>query len=237
VTIIADIVERIEGWGPGTVFTASHFFDLAGRPAVAQSLHRLVNRGMLRRIGRGVFEFPRFSAAGTPLPPDLEVVARAVASAAGARVQLAGVHAAERLGLISNVPRGPVTFLTDGTSRRLRIADQEIELRHVSPRQLVAVGSVAGLVYQALRFLGEEGTDDTVIEALADRLSPAEKAYLASKAQHFPVWMLPIIHEVTGGLKPARGIPPLAPMRPGQTERLHDSRHGLVRRFFRRVTG
>jgi hypothetical protein len=237
VTIIADIVERIEGWGPGTAFTAAHFFDLGGRPAIAQSLHRLVNRGVVRRIGRGVYEYPRFSMAGIPLPPDLEVVARAVASATGARVQLAGVHAAERLGLIEKVERDTTTFLTDGTSRRLRIAGQELELRHVGPRQLIAVGTVAGLVYQALRFVGEESLDSVAIQTLSDRLSPAEKAYLASKAQHFPVWMLPIVREVTGGSRIARGAPSPASMRPGKVERLPDSRQGLVRRLFRHVTG
>ena len=55
------IRERILSAKNGMVFTTSDFADIADADAVRQSLNRLVNHGILRRVFRGVFEKPKYS--------------------------------------------------------------------------------------------------------------------------------------------------------------------------------
>ena len=55
------IRERVLSAENGMVFTTSDFADIADSDTVRQSLNRLVNSGILRRVFRGVFEKPKYS--------------------------------------------------------------------------------------------------------------------------------------------------------------------------------
>lgn len=64
-------MNRARASGRGGVFTPSDFLDVAGRAAVDQALSRLVKGGKLRRLARGLYDFPkciRSSARCRPLP-------------------------------------------------------------------------------------------------------------------------------------------------------------------------
>ena len=52
------IRDRILASADGTVFTSSDFADIADTGTIRQSLNRLVQEKILRRILRGVFEKP-----------------------------------------------------------------------------------------------------------------------------------------------------------------------------------
>ena len=51
------IVDRVHGHGRGWVFTPSHFFDLATRPAIAPALKRQTDAGHLRQLARGLYDY------------------------------------------------------------------------------------------------------------------------------------------------------------------------------------
>lgn len=57
-------MKRIHEWilfaKDGTIFSASDFADIADSATVRQSLNRLVQAELLRRILRGIFENPKF---------------------------------------------------------------------------------------------------------------------------------------------------------------------------------
>jgi hypothetical protein len=84
------------------------------------------------------------------------------------------------------------TYLTDGPSRRVVLGKRVGDLRHASPKHLIAPGSPAGTVVQALRHLGLVRAPD-VVQVAARRLSAGDKKTLASGAIHAPAWMRPAL--------------------------------------------
>jgi hypothetical protein len=74
------IVNRIYGKGRGSVFTPKDFQDLVSRDNVKTTLKRLSEAGTIRRLLRGVYEYPEFSRfLNAPASPNLDLIARAIA--------------------------------------------------------------------------------------------------------------------------------------------------------------
>lgn len=185
------IMRRARAGGRGGVFTPSDFLDIAARAAVDQALSRLAKGGKLRRLARGLYDFPKVHPQLGPLSPAPDDVAQALARETGSHVQIAGARAANALGLSTQVPAKSV-YLTDGPSRRVILGKRVVDLRHTSPKHLIAPGSAAGTVVQALRHVGAVRARD-VAQIAARRLSASDKKTLASTAVQAPAWMRPTL--------------------------------------------
>lgn len=109
-------------------------------------------------------------------------------------MQIAGARAANALGLSTQVPAKSI-YLTDGPSRRVVLGKRVIDLRHASPKHLIAPGSPAGTVIQALRHVGAIRAAD-VAQVAARRLSVNDKKRLASTAAQAPAWMRPTLASI-----------------------------------------
>jgi Aconitase X/Family of unknown function (DUF6088) len=67
----------IDGWGRGSVFVPGDFLDIGSREAVDLALHRLGRKGTIRRLARGVYDFPKEHPVLGLLSPSADAVARA----------------------------------------------------------------------------------------------------------------------------------------------------------------
>jgi hypothetical protein len=201
-TVIASvpdqIMRRARARGRGSVFTPSDFLDVAARAAVDQALSRLVKNGKLRRLARGLYDFPKVHPKLGPLSPAPDDVAQALARETGSQVQIAGARAANALGLSAQVP-AKSTYLTNGPSRRVVLGKRVVDLRHASPKHLLAPGSPAGTVVQALRHVGRVRAAD-VAQVAARRLTANDKRALASTASQAPAWMRPTLVSIANAV-------------------------------------
>lgn len=179
----------------GAAFTPTDFLDLGTRRAVDLALHRLVERNILRRIARGLYEYPRKHPELGTLSPDIEKVAKALAGKDRIRLQPAGAYATNLLGLSEQVP-AKVVFLTDGSSRTVKIGRQEIHLRRTTPRNMAAAGRLSGLLMQALRHLGKEHITPARVEHLKRTLPAKEREGLLKDLRLAPAWMHPWFREL-----------------------------------------
>ncbi|CAN2533732.1 hypothetical+protein [Methylocapsa aurea] len=184
-------MKRALAAGRGGVYTPSDFLDVAARAAVDQALSRLVKTGKLRRLARGLYDFPKVHPKLGQLSPAPDVVAHALARETGSLVQIAGARAANALGLTTQVP-AKNTYLTDGPSRRVVLGKRVVDLRHASPKHLIAPGSPVGTVIQALRHVGAVRAAD-VAQVASRQLSASDKKTLASSAVQAPAWMRPTL--------------------------------------------
>jgi hypothetical protein len=185
------VMKRVRASGRGSVFTPSDFLTVAARSSVDQALSRLVKGGQLRRLARGLYDFPKLHLKLGPLSPAPDDVAQALARETGSQVQIAGARAANALGLSTQVPAKSI-YLTDGPSRRVVLGKRVVDLRLASPKHLIAPGSPAGTVVQALRHVGPVRAAD-VAQVAARRLSANDKKTLASTAVQAPAWMRPTL--------------------------------------------
>ncbi|HEV2501851.1 MAG TPA: DUF6088 family protein [Mesorhizobium sp.] len=195
-------MKRVRSGGRGGVFTPSDFLDINSRAAVDQALSRLAKHGKLRRLARGLYDFPKVHSQLGLLSPAPDDIADALARETGSQVQITGARAANALGLSTQVPARS-SYLTDGPSRRVVIGKRVVDLRHASPKHLIAPGSAAGTVVQALRHVGPVRAAD-VAHVAARRLSANDKKALATGVHQAPAWMRPtlvaIANDTTGAL-------------------------------------
>ena len=158
----------------------------------------MAKAGKLRRLARGLYDFPKVHPKLGALSPTPDDVARALARETGSQAQIAGAHAANALGLSMQVPAKSL-YLTDGPSRRIVLGKRVVDLRHASPKHLIAPGSPAGTVVQALRHVGPMRAAD-VAQIATRRLSTSDKRVLASSAVRAPAWMRPTLISIGGSM-------------------------------------
>lgn len=195
-TIEEKILSRFYGRGRGHVATQKFFLDLGSRDAVDQALSRLAKSGQLRRIARGLYEYPRTSQLLGELSPDLEKVAAAMAGRQGIRLQETGAYAANRLRLSEQVPM-KVVFLTDGVSKKATVGNQTIELRKASPKRMQLARRISGLVFEALRYIGEKHITEEHIKTLKEVLTLEQKGKVLHDLREAPAWMHTYIRKIT----------------------------------------
>ncbi len=194
-----NIMKRIRGHGRGTwVFNAKDFLDLGNRAAVDQSLSRLYRDGTLRRVGRGLYDWPRFSQVlGRPAPVDLDAAVAAIARRDNIRVMPDGLTAAHRLGLTNAVP-AKVVYWTDGSTRAIPVGDRTIHLKHVRPGLIRWAHHAAAPVVSAMMWLGPSlAADSGMLNRLSQRLPIAVIQDLIDGMSTLPAWATPIARELT----------------------------------------
>ena len=75
------VLSRIYGHGRGGVFSKSDFIDEISADSIDKALSELSKEGKIRRIARGLYEYPRYSELlQQDLSPDIDKVAHAYAS-------------------------------------------------------------------------------------------------------------------------------------------------------------
>jgi predicted GNAT family acetyltransferase len=176
--ISKQVLARIYGNGRGWVFSPASFLDLDDQRTVAVVLSRLVSRGTIRRLSRGLYDYPKKHHRIGVLAPSPDAIAKALVSKAGIRLQASEAYAANLLGLTEQVP-ARIVFLTDGAAKNVKVGNQQISLRHTTtPLKLATAGRTSGLVIQALRYLGQRNVHDDTIHFLRRKLSNDDKKQL-----------------------------------------------------------
>ncbi len=193
-TVSARITRRVHAQGRGVLFTPADFFDLGGRAAIDQALSRLARKGAIRRLTRGLYDYPHINPRLGPISPTPDAVAHVIAKKTRSVVQVAGAQAANALGLSTQVPAHAM-FLTNGPPRRVTIGRSVVTLRHASPRHLIAAGTAAGTVAQALRYLGKDA-GPSIADTVANRLSSSDRQRLMRDAVLAPGWMRPVLNRI-----------------------------------------
>lgn len=197
-SVDSQIARQVQQSTPGTVFTPDVFALLGSRAAIDKALQRLVARGELRRLSRGLYDKPRHDELLGMLWPSVEAVVQALAGKDMLRTQPAGVYAANLLGLSEQVPV-KVVLLTDGISRTVRAGPMQISLKRTTPRQMAAAGRLSGLLIQAFKSLGAPHITPERIERLRQNIPAQERAKVLQDIALAPAWMRPFLREVARG--------------------------------------
>lgn len=191
-SVTSAILKRVRGRGRGTVFTAKDFLDVGSRAAVDQALTRLARTGRVRRIDRGVYDYPRTLSGGShtsALWPSTDAVAQAVADQTDSHLQVSGAAAANALGLSTQVP-AQVEYLTDGPSRRVRVGNLVVRLKHAGRIDMLLPRTRAGMAIVALRHFGKSSaSDSSVLQRLSSTLDDNDKRQLADVRPKLPGWL------------------------------------------------
>lgn len=195
-SIDSKILRRIRAMPSASVFSPFDFLDLGGRVAIDQALSRNSRAGLIRKIARGLYDRPRIDDDLGAIPPSADAVAAALARRDHIRIQPSGAHAANLLGLSTQVPVRAV-FVTDGRSRTIALGKRKVVLRHVPARTMATAGRMSGTVMHALLWLGRRAAnDDAVVETLRRRIAVADRRQLLKDLRYAPTWVAGVMRKV-----------------------------------------
>lgn len=195
------IISRIYGHQRGWAFSKNDFVDLGGDAAIRKALSRLEAKGTIRRVLRGVYDYPEISSLlNEPMGPDLDELASALARKSGWRIQPSENTALNLLGLSTQVPAQTV-YLSDGPGKSYVIGNRKLTFKKRRLKESGFKLRESELVVQALRALGQERIDDNVRQKLSQQWTPELWRKIVRDTKTAPAWMHGIIRSISESLE------------------------------------
>jgi hypothetical protein len=166
------IVRKIYGNGRGWAFSRKDFTLLGGAESVDRCLSRLAAKGTIRRLTRGLYDYPQYSRwLGQTLGPDMDQAAHALARKFGWHIQVTGNAALNILGLSTQVPT-QYLYLSDGPSKTYNLLGAELGFQKARYTHLGVKRADSALLVQAIHALGQGGISPEHTRAMARYLTP-----------------------------------------------------------------
>ena len=178
----------------GALFFVEDFLRFGNAKAIAKALERLVQKGDITRVARGMYARLEVDPVIGPVMPGLESIARAIAKRDKARIVPTGVMAMHLLGLSTQIPMN-IIYLTDGAARKLTIGRGSIVFKKSAPKNLAAIGKINTLVIQALKTIGKGNLTLEQKETIIRQLQKEEVSRLEYDMRLAPEWIRKIMRE------------------------------------------
>lgn len=157
------IMAKISRKGPGCIFTAQDFMPEFKRYEIDASLKTLADCGRIRKICRGIYDYPAYSELlKQPSAPDLYGIANKFASKYCWNIYPSGDTALNYFGLSTQIP-SKLVFISNGPSKALATPFGEICFKHSALRETSFRYAESGLVVQALREIGQQNLTPEII--------------------------------------------------------------------------
>ncbi len=190
------VLSRIYGKGRGWAFFQKDFSDLASRSSLDIALYRLVDKGTIRRVMRGLYDYPRFSdLLNGPLSPDPDQVARALARKFGWRIQPSGPAAMNIVGLSTQVP-ARITYLSDGPNKTYKLGKTTLAFETTALKESGFKLPESALVVQSLKSLGQNRTTNAVISKIRKWLKPELRHKVLKDTRSVSDWVYQAIKKI-----------------------------------------
>lgn len=177
---MGNIVTHIANLDPDTIFATAVFLNYGTRNAVDQALFRLVKRGALCRVARGVFTLPSRKT-------EIFEVALCKANAFKKQIAMHGLDLARQMGFIADGHAVP-TFVTSGATSSFFVGQQVVRFQGVSKKKMALPDNNAGNLLRALWAIDCEIPAPALTKAISD-LTQKHRLQLLNSAHLIPGWL------------------------------------------------
>ncbi len=190
------IISRIYGRGRGWAFSQKDFARLGTRAAIDKAFERLLAKKVIRRVLRGIYDYPKFSAVlNQPLSPDIDQVAAALARKFGWQIEVTGASALNLMGLSTQVP-GRIVCISNGPNRSFAIGKQKLDFKHSALKETSFKLRESFLIVQGLKSLGEERVSGDVILSIRHWLDPKLRKSVLNDTETVSGWIYACITKI-----------------------------------------
>ncbi len=190
------ILSRIYGRGRGWAFSPGEFVGEFDRNQIDNALSNLTKDGKIRRICRGMYDYPKYSELlGQQLSPDHEQVAQAFARKFNWRILPSGDAALNLLGLSTQVP-GKFIYLSDGPNRKYSILSYNLEFKKTALKEIGFKQRESGLIVQALKALRKERITSEIIEKIRTQVKSEKYGKIRKETKTVTGWVYDAIKEI-----------------------------------------
>ncbi len=190
------ILTRIRRRGPGGLWCADDFLTTFQRHEIDESLVRLKNEGIIRRVIPGIYEYPRFSELlQCPVSTDIDELARTLARKFRWQICPDGETALNHLGLSTQIP-GRTLYFSDGPNRTYEVAGQTLEFRHTTKRWLIFKKTESLIVVQGLMALGQSQMTTEHVHLLYKRFTIETWELILKDISAAPIWIVETVRGI-----------------------------------------
>ena len=185
----------IENGDEGKIYFAEDFIAISNNEQVRLALSRLTKEGVIIRLAQGVYVYPKNDPIIGKTRPGMEEIASAIANRNHIKIRPTGAYALNKLGLSTQVPMRSV-FVTNGSSRKIKVGKNTIEFKNSSSRKMAYSGKVSGLVIQALAELSKKNVTAEIIDKIGVVLHKENRVVLLEDLKLAPNWIAEIILKI-----------------------------------------
>lgn len=197
------IKERIYSYKKGSVFITADFLDIATTHVINKALSRLVEDKFIRRVYRGIYEYPKYNDfLKEYVAPDPQKIAAAIARNYGWSISPSGDTALNLLGLSTQVP-ATWSYVSDGPYKNYKIDGTKLIFKRRANRETSGLSSLTIMTIQALKTLGKNNIDNNIMQKLSKKFSTEEKKMLLRETRKGTAW----IHEYIKAINEKEAAP------------------------------
>ena len=190
----------ISGHGRGWSFSSNDLIHKFTRQEIDNTLSDLVKREKIRRVARGIYDYPKYSELlQKQLSPDIEQVSRAYARKFNWKIEVSGESALNILGLSTQVV-GRYIYLSNGPNKNYTLKDgTTIEFKKSSLKNIGFKYKESSLIVQALKVLGKDRIDEEIIKSIREKIDTRKYKKILSDTQSATVWIYETIKIICKG--------------------------------------
>jgi hypothetical protein len=190
------IISRVYARGRGWAFSPKDFAQIGTRTSIDVALNRLLLKGVIRRVMRGVYDYPRYSKLlEQDLSPDLDQVANALARKFGWKIEITGPSALNLLGISTQVP-GRIVYASNGPDKIYTVGKQTIEFRNQALKETMFKYRESFIIIQAIKSLGKENVKTDVLLKMATWLPRSMHKKILKDTAASSDWIYSIIKKI-----------------------------------------
>ncbi len=200
-TISAKIENIIKQSDKGKLIFISDFSELNNYDTIRKSLQRLVKKGLIIRISKGIYYYPKKDEILGIVYPSIEEIGKAIAKRDKARIIPTGAFARHLLGLSTQIPMN-VIYLTDGSARKIRIGEKTIVFKKTSPKNLSYENQLSSLIIQSLKSKKENNITEKEKQIIKQIIIQSGKQKeIETDIKNAQVWIRKIILQILSEIK------------------------------------
>ena len=186
----------IAGHGRGWAFSSRDLPAKFSRKQADNLLSELVKQGRIRRIARGIYDYPGYSELlKKELSPDIDRAARAYARKFNWHIEVSGEAALNLLGLSTQVPASYL-YLSNGPNRRYEVMGQTLEFKQSALKNIGFKYPESALIVQALNALGKAHIDDVVINKIRQHIEATQREKILRDTKSATGWVYEAIKKI-----------------------------------------
>lgn len=192
-TILSEIKKEIQDAKIGAVFVPIDFALITDKKTASVSLSRLEKEKIVLKIMRGIYYKAEYNDfVDEYVAPEADAVAQALSRNYGWTIVPCGDTALNLLGLSTQIPAAWV-YVSDGPYKEYTYNQTTIKFKRTTNKEISKLSYKTALVVQALKALGNDNINDSVIIKLKNTLTEEEKKMMLIEAKAVTSWIFEYI--------------------------------------------
>lgn len=197
ISIEKKVLSKIYGRGRGYAFSSNDFISEFSRDSVDKALSTLVKKKKIRRVARGIYDYPKYSELlKKDLSPSIEEVADAYSRKFNWKIEVTGDTALNVLGLSTQIV-GKYIYLSNGPNKSYKLNDgRTVEFKKSALKNIGFKYKESSLIVQALKSLGKEHVGESTIKKIREQIDEKMYEKILKDTKTATSWIYETIKEI-----------------------------------------